>query len=68
MSLVYVVYAFVFLLHAAREELVWDISNQILERGLIIALMPEAASTSETSVNFYQATQSNIPENSHLQV
>jgi hypothetical protein len=31
------------------------------------ALMMEAASTSETSVNFYQTTQRNNPEDSHLQ-
>jgi hypothetical protein len=30
------------------------------------ALMMEAASTSETSVNFYQTTRLNIPEDSHL--
>jgi hypothetical protein len=29
------------------------------------ALLLEAASTSETSVTFYQATQRNIPEDSH---
>jgi hypothetical protein len=28
--------------------------------------MMEAVSTSETSVNFYQTTRRNIPENSHL--
>jgi hypothetical protein len=33
-------------------------------RGLLIALMMEAASTSETSVNFYQTTRLNIPEDS----
>jgi hypothetical protein len=27
----------------------------------------EAVSTSETSVNFYQTTRRNIPEDSHLQ-
>jgi hypothetical protein len=32
-----------------------------------IALMMDAASTSETSVNFYQTTQCNIPQDSHLQ-
>jgi hypothetical protein len=31
-----------------------------------IALMMEAASTSETSVNFYQTTRRNNPEDSHL--
>jgi glycyl-tRNA synthetase alpha subunit len=30
------------------------------------ALMMEAVSTSETSVNFYQTTRGNIPEDSHL--
>jgi hypothetical protein len=32
----------------------------------IIVLMIEAVSTSETSVNFYQTTWRNIPEDSHL--
>jgi hypothetical protein len=31
----------------------------------MIALKVEAASTSETSVNFYQNTRRNNPENSH---
>jgi hypothetical protein len=31
-----------------------------------IALMMEAASTSETPVNIYQITRRNIPEDSHL--
>jgi hypothetical protein len=34
----------------------------------IIALIMEAASTSGTSVNFYQTTRRNDPEDSHLQV
>jgi hypothetical protein len=33
----------------------------------LIALMMEAVSISETSVNFYQTTRRNIPEDSHLQ-
>jgi hypothetical protein len=33
----------------------------------VIALMMEAARTSEMSVNFYQATRRNNPEDSHLQ-
>jgi hypothetical protein len=33
---------------------------------MVIALMMEAASTSETSVNFYETTRRNIPEDSHL--
>jgi hypothetical protein len=32
------------------------------------ALMMEAASTSETSVNFYKTTRRNIPEDSHIHV
>jgi hypothetical protein len=32
----------------------------------MIALMMEAASTSEMSVNFYQTTRRNNPEDSHL--
>jgi hypothetical protein len=38
----------------------------IAARGLLIALMMEAASNSETSVNFYQTTRHNNPEDSHL--
>jgi hypothetical protein len=30
--------------------------------------MMEAESTSETSVNFYQTTRRNIPEDSHLHI
>jgi hypothetical protein len=32
----------------------------------LIALMKEAASSSETSVNFYQTTRRDIPEDSHI--
>jgi hypothetical protein len=35
-------------------------------RDMIIALIMEVASTSETSVNFYQTKQRNIPEDSYL--
>jgi hypothetical protein len=34
----------------------------------MIALMMEAAFTAETSVNFYQTTRRNNPEDSHLQI
>jgi hypothetical protein len=34
--------------------------------AMIIALMMEAASTSETSVNIYQTARRNIPEESHI--
>jgi hypothetical protein len=38
--------------------------SEVLVASVIIALMMEAASTSETWVNFYQTTRLNIPENS----
>jgi hypothetical protein len=38
----------------------------IAARGLLIALEMKAASTSKTSINFYQTTQRNNPEDSHL--
>jgi hypothetical protein len=34
----------------------------------LIALMMEAASISKTSVNFYQTTRYNNPEDSHLRI
>jgi hypothetical protein len=34
----------------------------------IVALMMGAASTSETSVNFYKTTRRNIPEDSHFHI
>jgi hypothetical protein len=47
------------------------LSNKIIKmntkKNKQIALMMEAASTSETSVNFYQTTRRNNPEDSHLQ-
>jgi hypothetical protein len=44
-----------------------EVSNMHAASIIPIALMMEAASTSETSVNFYQTTQRNNPEDSHLQ-
>jgi hypothetical protein len=41
------------------------ISNRFLTRGLLIALVMEAARTSETLVNFYQTTWRYNPEDSH---
>jgi hypothetical protein len=35
---------------------------------VMIALMVEAENTSETSVNFYQTTRRNNPEDSHIHV
>jgi hypothetical protein len=43
-----------------------DISEVLIYDPWLIALMMEKASTSETSVNFYQTTLCNIPEDSHL--
>jgi hypothetical protein len=45
----------------------WN-SNFLVRFHVLIALMMEAASTSETSVSFYQTTWSNIPEDSHLSI
>jgi hypothetical protein len=42
------------------------ISNRFHVRSLLIALMMEAARTSETLVNFYQTTRCCNPEDSHL--
>jgi hypothetical protein len=42
------------------------VSNRFHARGLLIALMMEAAMTSETLVNFYQTTRRYNPEDSHL--
>jgi hypothetical protein len=36
------------------------------ETFMQIALMMEAASTSETSINFYHTTRRSIPEDSHI--
>jgi hypothetical protein len=42
----------------------WDIQPSSLA---FIDLLMKAASISETSVNFYQTTRRNNPEDSHLQ-
>jgi hypothetical protein len=42
------------------------IPNRFHARGLLIALMMEAARTSETLANFYQITRRYNPEDSHL--
>jgi hypothetical protein len=39
---------------------------EVYRRFRLIALMMKTASISETSVNFYQTTRSNNPEDSHL--
>jgi hypothetical protein len=48
---------------------VYDVSEALAAaRGLLIALMVEAASTSKTLVNFYKTTRHNNPEDSHLEI
>jgi hypothetical protein len=51
-----------------RRVVWWKITNvsEVLAAS-IIALMMVAESTSETSVNFYQNTRRNDPEDSNLQ-
>jgi hypothetical protein len=45
----------------------WDVAPcSLVEVSLLIALMMEAESTSETSVNFYQTTRRNNPEDGRL--
>jgi hypothetical protein len=46
--------------------MVTDVSEVLVAASKAIALMMEAASTSETSVNFCQTTRRNNPEVSHL--
>jgi hypothetical protein len=45
-----------------KMTVVWDVASWQ------IALIMEAESTSETSVNFYENTRRNIPEDSHLNI
>jgi hypothetical protein len=47
------------------RRMVWYMSDVSEVLVASITLMMEAVSTSETSVNFYQTTRSNIPEDSH---
>jgi hypothetical protein len=44
-----------------------DIS-EVLIASMIITLMIEAVSTSETPVSFYQTTRRNIPEHTHRHI
>jgi hypothetical protein len=43
-----------------------DAFSTILLATIIIALLMEAVNTSETSVNFYQKTRLNVPEESRV--
>jgi hypothetical protein len=40
--------------------------SEVLAASITTTLMMEPTSTSETSVNFYQTTRCNNPEDSHL--
>jgi hypothetical protein len=42
-----------------KMNVFWDVES-------LITLMMEAASISETSVNFYQTTRGNVPEDIHF--
>jgi hypothetical protein len=42
--------------------------SQVITISFIRALMMDAVSTSETSINFHETTWSNIPEGCHLQL
>jgi hypothetical protein len=48
--------------------ILWFVAPSNLVQGIVmvIVVMMEVASTSETSVNIYQAKRRNNPENSHL--
>jgi hypothetical protein len=48
----------------------WILTSIIetLTLPMIVALMMETVSTSETSVYIYQTTERNIPEDSHLHI
>jgi hypothetical protein len=44
----------------------WVVAPCSLVEVMTIVLMMEATSTSETPINFYQATRRNNPEHSHI--
>jgi hypothetical protein len=51
--------------HVVRYKIT-DVSEVLAASIITTGLMMEAASTSETSGNFYQTTRRNNPEDSHL--
>jgi hypothetical protein len=52
--------------HGNKTILQEDVSKMLVAFIIKIALMTEAANTSETSVNFYQTTRRNNPEDNRL--
>jgi hypothetical protein len=46
---------------------VTEVSEEVIA-SIVIALMMEAVSTSETSLSFYETAQLNIPEDRHLKL
>jgi hypothetical protein len=54
-------------LHRLKVTVSWDVAPySLVEIDRFIALMMEAVSISEMSINFYQTTLCNIPEYSHF--
>jgi hypothetical protein len=52
-----------------KQSVFWDVAPLSLveyRHGILIALIMEAVSSSETSVNFCHTARRNIPEDSHL--
>jgi hypothetical protein len=51
-----------------KTNVFWDVApRSLVEAAPIIALMMEAASIFETSVNFYQTIRRNTPQDNYLQ-
>jgi hypothetical protein len=50
-----------------KMTVVWDVVPCSLVEASFVALMMEAKSTSKTSVNFYQTTRRNSPEDNQFQ-
>jgi hypothetical protein len=57
-------------LYHSKMIVFWDVdcvvSQKLTGTYCLQALMKEAVSTSEMSINFYETTRRNIPEDSHL--
>jgi hypothetical protein len=53
-----------------RRVVWWKLTDveEVLIASIIRAMMMEAVGISETSVNFYESTWRNIPEDSHIHI